>query len=98
LIDLLKKDRAEQIKDLTWEDVKSEWLVDAEGCTAEMAPNAVEYVREYYPEKYEEWLNLHWKEWGLGPNHEEERQVALQRLRSQRVRDGWLNEDGSRRR
>ena len=101
LVELLKKDRAEQIKDLTWEDVESEYNEDAEGCTAEMAPNPEEYVREYYPEKYDEWLNLHREEWGLGPNYEEERLAALQRFNkdgSQRTYDDWLNEDGSRRR
>ena len=81
LIGLLEKDRAEQIKDLTWEDIKPEYLECAEGCTAEMAPNPEEYAREYYPEKYEAWLNLHREEWGLVPNYEEERLAALQRTR-----------------
>ena len=66
LLNQLGEYRAEQIKDLTWKDVEPEYTTFAEGCTYEMAPNPEEYVREYYPEKYEEWLAEHREDW-FGP-------------------------------
>ncbi len=56
LIGALKGTRLERVNSMSLAELMSEWASYAEGCTAEGAPNPDEYVREFYPERFEDFF------------------------------------------
>ncbi len=56
VLEFLRKERLKKVEALSREQMMSEWLEYAGGCTAEGAPNPDEYTKTFYPERFKEWF------------------------------------------